>query len=61
MIKSVFFNDTDNPRTKSEKLNIKAEPLFYARELPAEDSHNEEENDSETQKIWETLLTDIGK
>ena len=48
MIKSVFFNDTDNPRTKSEKLNIKAEPLFYARELPAEDSHNEEENDSET-------------
>ena len=34
------------PSTKSEELIIKPEPLFYARELPAEDSGNEEQNDS---------------
>ena len=47
MIKSNFFNDTENHTTKSEELNIKVEPLLYTRELPAKDRDNEEENDSE--------------
>lgn len=34
------------PSTKLEELVIKPEPLFYARELPAEDSGNEEQNNS---------------
>ena len=33
---SFFSNDTENLSTKSEERepNIKAQPLFYARELP---------------------------
>ena len=43
----IFSNDTENPSAKSEKPNIKAEPLFNARELPADNLDNKEENDSE--------------
>lgn len=46
-IKSILLSDTENPSTQSEELNIKAEPLFYARELHEEVSDYKEENDSE--------------
>lgn len=60
MIKSNFFIDTENHSTKSEGSNIKAEPLFYARKLPAKDRDNEEENDSENVMSWHKLSTLVG-
>ena len=60
MIKSNFFINTENHSTKSEGSNIKAEPLLYARKLPAKDRDNEEENDSENVMSWHKLSTLVG-